>query len=152
MRRPAAQQMAVAALGHPVRPGQMAFAGAVGVAAQHEPSHLLPVGAVELGVEQAQIGHDVPLVVARQSEPGRGLIGEVHGGLHGHPGNESYGWARNKHPGGRSGSPETATRDARSASPNHRLASDLECRAGKVGNVEGGAVSGHRGLSISVED
>jgi hypothetical protein len=84
MPRPAAQQVAVALLGHPADASQMALPRAAGsgklavrVTVQHEPRDLLSVDAVRFGVEQAQIGHDVPFVVARQNGRSRGFIGDL---------------------------------------------------------------------------
>lgn len=69
------QQPAVAALCHPMRARQVTFEAAPGsrllasgIAMQDDAGYLGPIGAVPLGVEQAQIGHEMRLVV--QSDVG----------------------------------------------------------------------------------
>src|SRR6266581_8790435 len=64
------QQAAVAALGHPMRARQVTFEAAPGsrllasgIAMQDNPGYLGPISAVPLGVEQAQIGHEMRLVI-----------------------------------------------------------------------------------------
>jgi hypothetical protein len=73
MRRTAAQKMAITVLRHPFRTGQMAtprtlcpIRFALWVDVQDDFCHLLPVCPVCVGVEQAQIGDEMRLVVARQ--------------------------------------------------------------------------------------
>ena len=69
------QQAAVAALGHPMRARQVTFEAAPSslllaseIAMQDDPGYLGPIGAVPFGVEQAQIGHEMRLVI--QSDVG----------------------------------------------------------------------------------
>ncbi len=64
------QQAAVAALCHPLRARQVTFEAApgsrllaIGIAMQDDAGYLGPISAVPLGVEQAQIGHEMRLVV-----------------------------------------------------------------------------------------
>jgi hypothetical protein len=64
------QQAAVAALCHPLRARQVTFEAAPrswllasGIAMQDDAGYLGPVRAVPLGVEQAQIGHEMRLVI-----------------------------------------------------------------------------------------
>ena len=64
------QQAAVAALCHPLRARQVTFEAApgsrllaIGIAMQDDAGYLGPVRAVPLGVEQAQIGHEMRLVI-----------------------------------------------------------------------------------------
>ena len=99
VRCPAAKQMPIAVLGHPVGAGEMGFPGAagavrlaVGIKVQHDPRNLFPIGAVGFGVEQAQIRDQVELVIAGQSGRSRRRVGDIwveRGFLHGRSGNES---------------------------------------------------------------
>jgi hypothetical protein len=64
------QQAAVAALGHPMRARQVTFEAAPrslllasGIAMQNDLGYLGPICAVPLGIQQAQIGHEMRLVI-----------------------------------------------------------------------------------------
>ena len=64
------QQATVAALCHPLRARKVTFEAApgsrllaIGIAMQDDPGYLGPISAVPLGVEQAQIGHEMRLVI-----------------------------------------------------------------------------------------
>ncbi|GFE97673.1 hypothetical protein DmGdi_27460 [Gluconobacter sp. Gdi] len=80
-------------LGHPVRPRQMTVPTAVdalgvkrGVAVQHYAGHLAPVGAIGLGIQQAEIGDEMLFVVAGETGCFRGAVGDgrvKRGLLHG---------------------------------------------------------------------
>lgn len=72
-----AQEMAIAVLRHPAGPRQMGFPGAprpgwLGrwIDVQHQLRDFLPVGAILGGVQQAQIGDEVLLVIAREDAVG----------------------------------------------------------------------------------
>jgi hypothetical protein len=55
----------------------------LGVYMQHDPRDLAPVGAVRIGIEQAQIGDQVLFVVPREHWIGRRQIGTI--GVEGWP-------------------------------------------------------------------
>src|SRR5579884_1109949 len=78
MRRAAVQKMAKTVLRYPLRTGQMALPRAPGtirfafwIDVQNDFCHFLPVCPFCVGVEQAQIGDEMLLVVARQIPVGR---------------------------------------------------------------------------------
>src|SRR5260370_26891782 len=78
------QQAAVAALCHPLRARHVTFEAApgsrllaIGIAMQDDAGYLGPVRAVPLGVEQAQIGHEMCLVINRDVGTIRGLVIDI---------------------------------------------------------------------------
>lgn len=84
MGRATAEQVPIAMLGHPARPGEMGFPCAtrpirlaLGIKVQHDRRNFPPVGTVLGCVEQAQIGYQVLFVIARQNGRRRRLVGDV---------------------------------------------------------------------------
>jgi len=78
------QQAAVAALGHPMRARQVAFEAAPrslflasGIAMQNDLGYLGPICAVPLGIQQAQIGHEMRLVIQSDVGTVRRLIIDI---------------------------------------------------------------------------
>ena len=70
MRRPALEKMTIAVLRHPLRAFEVALPGAprpLGllrwIDVQHDTRHLGPIGALSVGIEEAEIGDHVFLVV-----------------------------------------------------------------------------------------
>jgi hypothetical protein len=77
--RTAAQQVAITVRGHPFGSREMALPDALsspqfflGINLQNDAGDLSPIGAFRVGVEQAQIDHEMPLVVSpvRNGSPG----------------------------------------------------------------------------------
>lgn len=71
--RTAPQEMSIADLSHPLRSREMAFPDALSplrlftrIDLQDDSRDLSPIGAFALGIQQAEVGHEVLLVVARQ--------------------------------------------------------------------------------------
>lgn len=86
------EQVMVAGLGHPTGARQMCFPAPtaklgrlVWIAAQDEAGRLSPVGAVLIGVEQAQIGQQMTLVVVGERLRPRRLVGHGMFDLGGQP-------------------------------------------------------------------
>ena len=78
------EQAAVAPLGHPMRARQVTFEAAPrslllasGIAMQDDPGHLGPICAVPLGIQQAQIGHEMRLVIQSDVGTVRRLIIDI---------------------------------------------------------------------------
>ena len=78
------QQAAVAALGHPMRARQVTFEAAPrslllasGIAMQNDLGYLGPICAVPLGIQQAQIGHEMRLVIQSDVGTVRRLIIDI---------------------------------------------------------------------------
>ena len=74
MRRTASQEMSIPDLSHPLGSREMAFPDALSplrfftrIDLQDDSRDLSPIGTFSVGVEQAQIGHEVLLVVACQN-------------------------------------------------------------------------------------
>ena len=71
MWRATAQKMPVTILGHPARAGQVGGPDSLGllgivrrIEMQNDPGNLAPISAFRIGIEKAQIGDEVLLVVA----------------------------------------------------------------------------------------
>lgn len=76
--------MPIAVLGYPMGAGEMSFPGAagairrsIGIKVQHDFRDLFPISAIGFGVEQAQIGDKVPLVIVGQSGRSRCHVGDI---------------------------------------------------------------------------
>jgi hypothetical protein len=81
LRRTAFEQIPVPVLGHPFGAREVALENAPrsfgltgGIDVQDDPSHLCPVGAFGVGIEQAQIGDEMFVVITGQIASRRGLV------------------------------------------------------------------------------
>src|ERR1700745_1591435 len=80
LRSTASQQVSVPVFGHPFGAREMAFEGTPGpfgfaqwIDVQDDPRHFRPVRAFSVGIEQAQIGHEMFVVISGQIA-GRGRL------------------------------------------------------------------------------
>jgi len=79
--RAAAQEMAIAVLGHPACAGEMRFPGTprtcrlrVGIDSKDSPCDLAPIGVLRLGIQKTQIGDLVLFIIAgKHGRCGRGV-------------------------------------------------------------------------------